>query len=580
MRLQVSPLTAHLLAQRGMQETESAQAFLEPNLRDLLPPAGLNDIDVAAARLKRAIDEGQRILLFGDYDVDGITGAAVLSTVIRALIRKAGTDAVVDAHIPDRTEGYGLNLPRMQRALEEGVSVVVSIDNGIAAMEEAAFLADAGIDLIVVDHHTMGPELPRACALVHPRVGVPYANPNLCGAGVAFKVAWALIEVCGKTQPLRELLLRCLSLVALGTVADVVPLVGENRIIVRYGLRALSINPTAGLRALMDSAKVEGDVDAVGVAFRIAPRINAAGRMGRARRAFELLTAEDEGPARALASELEAENKRRRELQNRVAAEAEAQVREVYGAEQDDQVKSAGIVVYGEDWPHGVVGIVASRLVEIFRRPVLIASIEEGKAKGSGRSLETVDLLASLEPHRALFQRMGGHAAALGFTIDIDKLPALREAFAQGVADQIGLPHEPELAELQAALAGYEVVTVGEVELDEVSRELMQELEQLSPFGAGNPEPIFAARDVFLAGEPKRMGKDGNHVSFLMRQGERVFRTVAWSRPELCDQLIQRAGPGPGGPRPFEVAFRPRLNHFRGRTKVELELEAIRFPTD
>ncbi|MGE0711775.1 MAG: single-stranded-DNA-specific exonuclease RecJ [Planctomycetota bacterium] len=570
--LQVSAVTAHLLRRLGLEDEGAARAFLEPSLKDLVPPAGLNHVDRAAERLERAIGAGERVLLFGDYDVDGITGAAVLHEVLSAL------GAEVEVHIPDREEGYGINRPRLERAAAEGVRVVVSIDNGIAAVAEAAYLAEAGLDLIVVDHHTIGAELPIAVALVHPRVGEHYANPNLCGAGVAFKVAWAVAEKMGKSRALRDLLLRCLSLVALGTVADVVPLVGENRVLVRYGLRALTVGPPPGLAELLRVARVEGEVDATNVAFRLAPRLNAAGRMGRARRAFDLLTARDVGAARALADELDQENERRRALQDRVGAEAEAQVREVYG----EPVPAAGIVVWGEDWPHGVVGIVASRLVETFHRPVLIASVEgagtpECRAKGSGRSVEMVDLLASLEPHRPLFQRMGGHAAALGFTIDVDRLPALRDAFAQGVAAQLGLPADAGTPELEAVLAGYEVVTAGEVALDEVSRELLAELEQLSPFGAGNPEPVFAAREVFLAGDPRTMGRTGEHVSFMVRQGDQVFRTVAWKRPELVEELRRHAGPGPGGPRPFEVAFRPRLNTWNGQTKVELELTAIRF---
>jgi single-stranded-DNA-specific exonuclease len=568
--LRVSPVTAHLLQRLGIEDAEDARSFMDPTLKELLPPEGLPDVEKAAARLQTAIGRGERVLLFGDYDVDGITGAAVLYEVLTAL------GGVVEVHIPDRCEGYGLNRPRLEKAVAEGVALVVSIDNGIAAVDEAAYLAEQGLDLIVVDHHTVGETLPIACARVHPRVGdAPYGNPNLCGAGVAFKVAWATAEIMGKSRRLRDLLLRCLSLVAMGTIADIVPLVGENRVLVRFGLSALTVRPPAGLAELLRVAKVDGPLDAMAVAFRLAPRINAAGRMGNARRAFNLLTATDPEEARRLALELDGENERRRTLQRRVGDEAEAQVREVYG----DEVSAAGIVVWGEDWPHGVVGIVASRLVETFHRPVLIASVEEdGRAKGSGRSVEKVDLLASLEPHRALFQRMGGHAAALGFTIDVERLPELRTAFAQGVTEHLDLSPEPTLPELRAAMAGYEVVTVGEVCLDEVSRDLMDELERLSPFGAGNPEPVFAARGVFLAGEPKLMGKTGQHVSFLLRQGERVFRTVAWRRPELIEELRSHAGPGPGGARSFEVAFKPRLNRFRGVTKVELELEAIRFP--
>jgi single-stranded-DNA-specific exonuclease len=569
--LLISPLAGHLLQRLGFSEAEAAKAFLEPKLRELCPPETLPNMDLAVARLDAAIDAKEPILLFGDYDVDGITGSAVLSQVLRAL------GAEVEAHIPDRHEGYGVNIPRIERAAEEGVKILITIDNGIAALDEARRCRELGLDLIVCDHHTMREELPEACALIHPRLeGSTYANPNLCGAGVAFKLAWAIAGHRGggrPAPPLRELLLKCLSLVAMGTVADVVPLVGENRVIVRYGLKALTVSPPPGLAELLRLGRVEGEVDSTTVAFRIAPRINAAGRMGRAGRAFDLLTTDEPRDARALASELDRDNKRRREVQDRVFEEASAQVREVYG----DPVQAAGIVVYGEDWPHGVVGIVASRLVETFHRPVLIASNEGEKSKGSGRSVEVVDLLASLEPHRELFLRMGGHAAALGFTIETERLPALRAAFSQGVADQLELPVDSEPHEFRVALAGYEVVATGEVRLGEITREFLAELERLAPYGSGNPEPVFVASDVVLAGEPRLMGQSGKHVSFLAKQDGCVMRTVAFNQPELYE-LLRTRGKGPGGPRPFQFAFKPKLNRFRGQVKVELEYVGLRFP--
>lgn len=571
-RLLVSPLTGHLLRRLGFSEENAAQAFLEPKLRELCPPEGLPQMDLAVARLERAIQAQEKVLLFGDYDVDGITGAAVLSQILSAL------GAQVETHIPDRSEGYGVNVPRLERAAAEGVRVVITIDNGIAAIDEARRCVELGLDLIVCDHHTMREELPVACALVHPRLpGSTYGNPNLCGAGVAFKLGWALAAHMGGGRPspaMRDLLLRCMSLVAMGTVADVVPLVGENRILVRYGLKALTVSPPPGLAELLKLGRVEGEVDSTTVAFRIAPRINAAGRMGRAGRAFDLLTTGEAREARALATELDRDNRRRRDVQERVFDEAAAQVREAYG----EPVQAAGIVVWGEDWPHGVVGIVASRLVETFHRPVLIASIEGERSKGSGRSLEAVDLLASLEPYRDVFVRMGGHAAALGFTIETPRLPELREAFSKGVAEQLGLEPDADPDEFQGALAGCAIESVGEVRLSEITRELLAELERLAPYGAGNPEPIFVARGLVLAGEPRLLGDSGKHAAFQVKQDELVFRTVAFNEPELFD-LLRAKGRGPGGARPFDLAFKPRLNRFRGRVSVELEYAGVRFAT-
>jgi single-stranded-DNA-specific exonuclease len=569
----VSPVTARLLAQRGLAEVDAAKGFLDPSLSELCDPNLLPNMEAGAGRLLQAVEAKEPILLFGDYDVDGSTGAAVLERILAAL------GGVVQVHIPNRNEGYGLGLPRMEQAVADGVKVVVSIDNGIAALEEARYLAEQGVDLVVADHHTMGEELPPACALIHPRLpGSDYPNPDLCGAGVAFKLAWGVAARAGAngrpTQKLRDLLLECLGLVALGTVADVVSLTGENRVLVRYGLKALGVGRTPGPRELLRTSRVEGRApDASDVAFRLAPRLNAAGRMGDARRAYQLLVTQDDAEARALARELDEENTRRRALQDRVYKAAHAQVVEVYGEEPS----AAGIVVWDEGWPHGIVGIVAAKLTEAFSRPALVASIEGEHAKGSGRSVSGVDLLASLEPHREVFVRMGGHLAAVGFTVESTRLPELREAFDAGVRAHLGIGPEAELREVQARLDGYEVVADVEVTLDEVSRQLLDELDRLSPFGQGNPEPLFSAKGVRLAGTPRLMGSTGKHVSFHLRQGDQVLRTVAFGRPDLWDLLQERLGPRPGEGPTCEVAFRPRLNRWNGQTKVELELKAIRF---
>lgn len=575
-RLGVSVVTAEILLRRGYGEVDSAREFLEPALSRLMDPEGLPNMAAGADRLAAAVRAGEKVLLFGDYDVDGTTGAVVLHEVLTAL------GGQVEVHIPDRGEGYGLNRPRLERAVAEGVRVVVSIDNGIAAVEEAEFLRGQGVDLVVADHHTMGEVLPRAVALIHPRLpGSTYGNPNLCGAGVAFKLAWAVAARLGQngkpTRPMADVLLRCLAFVALGTVADVVPLVGENRVIVRFGLKALASGVIPGARALMEVSNIEGDLGTHEVAFRLAPRLNAAGRMGVARRAFELLATRDLERARALAKELDEENDRRRQVQDRVFREAKERVEAVYGPAP---LASPGIVVWDEGWPHGIVGIVAAKLAETYSRPALVAGVEHGVAKGSGRTSGGVDLLRSLEPARELFVRMGGHQAAVGFTAEPARLEAVREAFNAGITASLGLPADTPGVEVAARLEGYEVVADAQVRLDEVSRQLVAEIERMSPFGEGNAEPLFAVRDVVLAGEPRPMGRNGEHLAFHVRQGERVIRTVAFGRPELVQTLQERARSGPRGSTRFDLAFRPRLNRWNGETTVELELKAIRFESE
>lgn len=575
-RLGISAVTARVLLRRGYGEPDAAREFLEPALSRLVDPEGLPNLPAGADRLAAAVRQGERILLFGDYDVDGTTGAVVLHEVLTTL------GANVEVHIPDRGEGYGMNRPRLERAAADGVKVVVSIDNGIAAVEEARFLRERGLDLVVADHHTIGPELPLAVALIHPRLpgAAPYANPHLCGAGVAFKLAWATASRLGSngkpSRPLADVLLRCLGFVALGTVADVVPLVGENRVLVRFGLKALAAGVNPGVRALIEVGKIDatGKLGTHEIAFRLAPRLNAAGRMGVARRAFELLTTRDAARAGALARELDEENDRRRTVQDRVFSEAKRRVEEVYGPAP---LRTPGIVVWDEGWPHGIVGIVAAKLTETYGRPALVGGVEHGVCKGSGRTCGGVDLLASLEPARGLFVRMGGHQAAVGFTAAPERLAAIREAFNAGVTASLGLAADTPAAEVAARIEGYEVVADAEVRLAEVSRELIAEIERMSPFGAGNAEPLFAVRGVVLAGEPRPMGKNGEHLSFHVRQGEHVLRTVAFGRPELVTLLQERARSGPHGPAPFELAFKPRINAWNGEQRLELELKAIRF---
>lgn len=589
MQLGVTPVLAQLLIQRGHDDPAAARSFLEPNLADLVKPAGLPDIEAGAARVWRAVQAKERILLFGDYDVDGTTGSVILHEVLTAL----GGD--VEVHIPDRAEGYGLNAPRLERAVADGVKLVISIDTGVTAVAEADLLATRGVDFVVCDHHTLGPSLPKAVAIIHPRLpSSTYANPNLCGAGVAFKLAWAVAELAGggrMAAAIKQVVLRCVAFVALGTVADVVPLVGENRTLVRWGLRGLR-GAGEGMRALLGAAGMQELLDwrggevpdrlqpsATDIGFRLAPRLNAAGRMGSARRAFQLLVTKDAAEAARLAKELDEENGKRRALQDRVYREAVAQVVSVYGdpANPEAPLRRPGIVAWHESWPHGIVGIVAAKLTERFKRPALVASVEApDKAKGSGRTCGGVDLLRALEPGRAHLQRFGGHAAACGFTADPKELDALRAAFDQGVVASLGLPADTPLHEVAARLEGYEVVADAEVALGEVSRQLVDELDRLAPFGEGNAEPVFTAKNVQVVGAARPMGARGEHVSVLLRQGTTTVRAVAFGREDLLRLLVEKARLGPNGPATLDVAFRPKRNTWNGETKIELELEDLR----
>ncbi|MEZ0228084.1 MAG: single-stranded-DNA-specific exonuclease RecJ [Planctomycetota bacterium] len=567
----VSAILARLLGQRGVREPAAIQAFLEPALTHLHDPSLLPDIDKAVERLGRAIDAKEPVLLYADYDVDGNSGAAVLSDILGAL------GAVVSVHVPDRVkDGYGLKVERLRRAAAEGVKVVISIDNGVAALDEARFCREVGLDLIVTDHHTMKETLPEAYAVIHPRVpGSKYPNPHICGAGVAFKLAWAVAQhrghptSTGQKRPapaIRERLLAGLGLVALGTVADVVSLEGENRALVRYGLRALSLGPTAGMRALVGIAETDrSTLDATHIAFQLAPRLNAAGRMGDASRAFRLLVAASDQEAQLLASELDRENSKRRGVQKETTEAARIECERVYGS-----ITPPALVVGGEGWPLGVVGIVAAKLAEEYRRPVLCMAIDGDVAKGSGRSIPGFDLVKVLDSCKGFLDSYGGHAAACGLSLKKDKLEAFREAWTAAAG--------AELARIaDEASLGPRLDIDLEVELREVTQDLIHELSRLEPHGQGNRPPVFGVRGVTLAGEPRPMGRTGDHVSFYVRHRDHALRVVAFSKPEILDLLRARAMGGTNR-QPFELAFRPRLNKWNGSVSVELELEDIRFP--
>lgn len=568
-RLGVSPLLGMLLRQRGFSDLETARAFLRPAMKAIHDPELLPNIEAGTERLEKAVRDKEPILLFGDYDVDGITGAAILHTILSEL------GAVVRAYIPDRfTDGYGLNPVTLARIIaEESTRVVVSIDNGVVAFEAADFLKEEGIDLIVTDHHRMEEgRLPEAAAVIHPKVdGSRYPNPNLCGAGVAFKLAWSVarrISGGGKLPPRqRELMLESMALVALGTVADVMPLTGENRTLVKYGLEALERGPTPGIEALVEVSGARKPLGAGSVSFRIAPRINAAGRLGAGRRAFDLLVCRDAERSRELAAVLDKENDTRREIEKELAENAYRQVEERYGEEPT----LAGLVAAGEGWHEGVVGIVASRVAERYRRPSLVLAIldDGARAKGSGRSALGVDLKAALDDCKDLLLGYGGHEAAVGLSLPAENIPALRERFAEAVARLKGVREGADLP-----LTEPELKIDAEMELDELDEHLIYQLGYLEPFGYGNRKPVFAAT-VQLGGSPRLMGKDNRHLSFYVKSGGASYRAIYWSRADLFDPLLERSALR-GRPRAIRIAFRPEFNTYKGQTSIQLIIQDLK----
>ena len=442
----IPPIVAQLLLGRGVYEPDAARTFLDCKLTGLRDPDELPGCDAAADRLYAAVREKKKIVVYGDYDADGMTGTSLLLSCLRLL----GAEA--SFYVPNRLEeGYGLNHEALRGIAQRGGQTVVSVDCGIASVEEADTAKQLGIELIITDHHEFAERLPDAAAIVHPRLpGSSYPFGGLCGAGVALKLAWALCQRASQskkvTDAMRDFLLSAVGLAALGTVADLVPLTGENRILVRYGLEVLSRTRNAGLRALMARTGLAGTrPTAWQIGFVLAPRINAVGRMDAAEKAVGLLLTDDAAEAEAIAEEFEGVNTTRQEEDRRLLAEVLAMVEAGYDPERD-----RAIVMAGEGWHPGVIGIVASRLVERYGKPAIVLAVEpDGRAKGSGRSIEGFDLLAALDACAAHLERYGGHRAAAGVELQAAAVDAFREAFVAhaGTVDPSTEPREAELVD-------------------------------------------------------------------------------------------------------------------------------------
>ena len=537
----LSPLVCRLLAQRGVRGGDAAGRFLSPKLKELGDPFALPDMEAAVLRLLEAADAGEAVVLFGDYDVDGVTSLTLLHAVLRAY----GLEA--RCFLPLRLEeGYGLSRVGLHRCLAEGpASLLVAVDCGTTAYQEIAWLKTQGIDVIVLDHHE--PDLahpPAAVAVVNPKRGLGWHY--LCSAGVVFKVAHAMM----KRRPAPHFDLKAqLDLVALATVADIMPLVEENRLLVRQGLQRLSSTPRLGLRALIEVAGVTEPFTSMDLGFRLGPRLNAAGRLDTASAALDLLRSEDLAEATEIAAALDQQNRERQSLEQQIQSEAAAQAL----AWMDGADPPQGLVIASRGWHPGVVGIVASRLMRQFYRPVFVVAIDsDGQGKGSGRSVAGVSLVAALDACRPLLTSGGGHDMAAGLGLREEHVEAFRAAFADHVREQTGgAALEPRL-DIDA-----------EVQLAELTLEFLDDYDQLQPFGSGNPQPIFMVRAVYPSAEPRLLRE--RHWRLELSQGG-TTRTAMWFN----------AGEQKLPPPPWDLAFHVDRNTFRGHTSVQLLVQALR----
>ena len=546
--LDVEPLVARLLVQRGFTDPEEASRFLAPSLEHLHDPFQLADMRPAVERLEAAVARRERVAIHGDYDVDGITSTVIL----RRCLEMLGAEVV--HFIPDRLkDGYGLQPSTIERLHAEGAQVVVSVDCGIRGIEAATRARELGLDLIITDHHEPDGVLPGAVAVINPkRTDCAYPDKHLAGVGVALKLVQALLQRAGRARVLPGFI----KIAALGTLADVVPLVGENRVIARYGLEQLSRGPhKVGLRALLDASGLTGrTIDSYHVGFVIAPRVNAAGRMSTPDIATRLLLATDEGlleEAQALAAQLNDENTRRQQEEAAIVAAA----RKVVDADPDVGARTV-LVVAGEGWHRGVIGIVASKLVDAYHRPAVVLSIEGDVAHGSCRSIRAFDMLGGLTACAPLLLRYGGHKAAAGLALESGRIKELRARLNEHADALLG----PD--DLRPRLRVDEPLP-----LSRITPRLAAQVASLAPFGPGNPRPVFSATDVEIADGPRRLKE--KHYKMALRHGGRVMRAIAWRGTERYGFLETQSGP-------VDLAFSLEQNEFNGEVYLELTVCDIR----
>lgn len=559
-RLRTSPLVAQMLLNRGISGLDDCLSFLKPSLKCLHEPNLLANLDTAAARIAKAIRDAEKIVIYGDYDVDGITASAILWHAIRVLGGSA------ECYVPHRLEeGYGLNAEAVTQLCDAGAKLIITVDCGITALEPARIAADRGVDLIITDHHEFhadgeNPSLPDCHAIVHPRLGTQqYPNPHLCGAGVAFKLAWGIgLAMSGSDRvsaEFREFLVEATALAALGTIADVVPLVGENRVLAHFGLSGLKQSKLVGIRALIASAGIEGQkLDSYHVGFLLAPRLNACGRMGHARLAVEMLTSASHAKAVEIATYLEQQNRARQTLERKIVDQAMTQVSEL----GQNAADSRAIVLGHAEWHAGVIGIVASRLVDRFHRPTIMVALNNGAGQGSGRSIAGFHLARALEACREHLDAWGGHEMAAGLKLRSENFDAFRDAFRAHARSTI----DPELLVPELRLDCL-------ADLQHISHALVTDMKRLGPFGHGNRKPLLCCRGVTLAAAPRRVGKSGDHLQMFVRQGNTALRCIAFNHGALFDRLQ----PGTS----LDLAVEPQINEFNGRTSVELAVKELAF---
>ncbi|MFH1710436.1 MAG: single-stranded-DNA-specific exonuclease RecJ [bacterium] len=536
----ISSTLAQVLINRGLTGISEIDAFITPKLSYLSNPYDIPDMEKAALRVLSAKNKGERVAVYGDYDVDGVTGTSILLLTLKEL----GIDTTY--YIPHRyREGYGLNNNAIKKLFDEGVKLIVTVDCGISDTAEVEYASSLGMDVVITDHHNPPPILPKACAAVNPKlIDAVHRARDLSGAGVAFKFAWGLYRTAGRKDS--SSLMELLDLAGLGTIADVVPLLDENRILAIYGLKSLNDCKRTGLKSLMEAAGIKKRVTASSVNFAIAPRLNSAGRLEHASLSVDLLTTKDELKARTLALELNRLNTKRQGIGSRIQAEVFAKI---------GDAPERSIVISGTSWNPGVIGIVASQVVDRYYRPAVLIGVNEGIGRGSARSIDGINIFGALSECSDLFIDFGGHKKAAGFEIAEDNIPEFTRRM-KGILDEL-IPDEElvPVLEIEAVLPPKEI-TMG----------LASELELLDPHGEENPPPIFASYGLKLI-DMRKVG-DGTHLKTKFTDGMVTVDSIGFSLGDLTSKL--RLGEA------YDLAYNLEVNEFNGFESAQLNLVDIR----
>lgn len=554
--LNISYITAQLLVQRDITDVNQAKSFLKSDLNNLIDPHLIPGISQALARIERALMSNERILIYGDYDVDGVTSVVLMKRFFRLLGRE------IDFYIPHRlTEGYGISNDALDKIARSGVNLIITVDCGISNVREVAYAKKLGMDIIVTDHHEIPKELPD-CIIVNPKLdklAEKSGSYYLSGVGIAFKVCWALMNTFSQAKKnsrvFHDFLMDTIALVALGTIADVSLLRGENRILCSYGLDALRYTKIAGLNALIQQTGLaDSAIEADDISFRLGPRINAAGRLGHSQASVELLLTDSPSEIEKIIKYLEQSNSERQKIESKILKEISKHLKEEY------DLKNHYVIVLASDkWHSGILGIVASKIADEFYRPTILIATENGMGKGSGRSIPCFHLYDSLSHCDDLILSYGGHKYAAGLQIDSKNIPAFRIQLNEYAKKH--LKPEDFIPAIQIDSS---------IEFSHITPELVNEINMLSPFGEGNLEPVFCTHNVQLIGLPKLMGKNLSHLSFFAKQNNRTFRVVAFNKGadvNIFDNLKDK---------PFSLAYTIKLNSWNGEENIELELIDIK----